>query len=129
MSLFKKILTILGIKRNTLEDDTVKLKKELVILHELQQKSLLPYGRAEDISPAVVLNHTGKLKELISSICQNDGFCKDETKINYVLNNISEQERMIELSGTAYSVDFPIYSSQVGASIGEILKDVALLMN
>lgn len=124
MSFINKLLTLLGINTKSFEE---QLNNEIMILKDLQIKSLQPSVTFDDISPIMVLNHTGKIKNIIQNAFKNGLLPKDYRTVKYVLNNISEQENMIKLSGNGYINDFSIYSSQVGASIGEIFKDLLLL--
>lgn len=124
MPFINKLLTLFGINPKSFEE---QLKDEIMALKDLQLKSLQPFVTFDDISPIMILKHTGKIKDIISNASKSGLLPKDDRTIHYVLNNISEQEKMIELSGKGYIYDTSIYSSQVGASISEILKDLLLL--
>lgn len=126
MSFLKRILAVFGIKNENLED---QFNAELENLKTLQIKSMQPFVTADEISPTIVLGHTGKIKELIVKLQRKGLLQKDDALLNYTLSNIALQESTITAFGAGYSADETIYASQVSASLSEILKDVALLLN
>lgn len=126
MSFLSRILAVFGIKTENLED---QFNAELDNLKALQKKSLQPFVTADEISPAIVLGHTSKIKELIVKLQRKGLFQKDDKIVNYTLSNIAMQESTITAFGAGYSADVTIYASQVGASLSEILKDITLLLN
>ena len=122
-SVLKKLLSLYGndeFRRNELRD-------EVDALNSIMSKSLKIPCDVEEISPTIILKHTESIKKNISLYLER-GVLNDESSANYVISNIEDQERMIQLSDAAYKVgDVEIYASQVGASISEILKDISLL--
>lgn len=102
---------------------------ELKLLQDLQLRALQPYVKVEDISPTVVLTQTGIIKELIFKLQREGLLNKDEKLVNYTISNITMQENTIAAFGVSYTNDISIYSSQIAASIAEILKDIALLLH
>lgn len=126
MSFFKRILTVFGIQKENLEE---QFNVELKNLKDIQIQALLPGVNIEDISPEIVLNHTGKIKELIVKLQRKGLLNKDDKTVNYVLSNIAMQENTIVSFGKGYSNDVSIFASQIAAGISEILKDIALLLH
>ncbi len=126
MSFIKRILKVFGFQKENLGE---QFNAELKLLQDLQLRALQPYVKVEDISPTVVLTQTGIIKELIFKLQREGLLNKDEKLVNYTISNITMQENTIAAFGVSYTNDIPIYSSQIAASITEILKDIALLLH
>lgn len=126
MSFIKRILKVFGFQKENLEE---QFNAELKLLQDLQLRALQPYVKVEDISPTVVLTQTGIIKELIFKLQRKGLLNKDEKLVNYTISNITMQENTIAAFGVSYTNDISIYSSQIAASLTEILKDIALLLH
>lgn len=126
MSFFKKIFALLGLNKKSVID---QFNEEFEILKVLQVKALQPNVFFEEIEPSLILSHTSKIRELLKTLFQEGCISKDANFVNYTLSNIAMQENTISSFAISYKLDMPIYSSQVAASIGEILKDIVLLMS
>lgn len=126
MSILKKIFTAIGVFKNEL--DVLTLQNEMAILNEFVTKSLSG-ASYEDVSPELILLHTGKIKEIITTLFNKGKLSVDKNTMNYVLCNIANEEKMIESCAAAYRLgDMGIYSSQVGASLMSIQKDIKLFL-
>ena len=125
MSLLKKIFSALGIIKEKEEDARAMLEQELNILKSFQVQSL----SGVNISPDMISQHIGKIKELIL-ICHKNGIIhKDANTVNYTLLKIGEEERNISNCSSITSASFGINDGLVANSIGEILMLVISLLN
>lgn len=124
MSFVNKLLVLFGIKPKPFEE---QLNNEIMALKDMQLKSLQPAVTFDYIPPIMILSHTERIKDIILTAFKNGSLRKDDSTVKYVLNNIEKQENLIRLSGNAYVNDISIYSSQVGASVSEIIKELQLL--
>lgn len=126
MSFFKRLLVLLGFKaKKTVEE---QFTEEFENLKTLQVKSLQFGASLEELTPALVLGHIERMKTLIIELQQKGSLRADESTILYVLGNISREEDTINSFGVGLGLDPDIYLSQVGASIGDIIKDLVILM-
>lgn len=92
-------------------------------------KSLQNGNMAEGVKPDDVLVHIRKVNEIIISLFENGYLNIDKKAVDYIIGNISSQEIMIKTSYAGYAMgDVSIYTSQVGASLSEILKDIVTLI-
>ena len=125
MAFLQKFKTLFGLKK----EKSITLQEEMNCLNALIAKSLQNGNTAEGVKPDDVLVHTRKVKEIIVSLFEDGHLNIDKKTVDYILGNISSQENMIKTSYAGYAMgDVSIYTSQVGASLSEILKDIVTLI-
>lgn len=126
MSIIQKILSLFGQEKKS----SMSLQEEVAVLNQYLVKSLQSGTFAACAKPEEVLEHTGKVKEIIQALSDNGQLKADRKTIDYALGNIQSQENMIKTGYAGYKAgDLAIYNSIVGNSISEILKEIRLFVN
>lgn len=116
MSLLNRILSAFGIVKEKKENAGALLEKEINMLKSFQVQSL----SGVNISPDIISQHIGIIKELIINCHENGIIHKDTNTVNYTLSRIGEEEKNIRNASSINSVGIGINDGLVANSIGEI---------